>query len=72
MTDFSYQIHDLKQITIVQSQVACFYAELEGMKVKNEEYKLLYGKPLFTQEDFEKLSTQYGINYNQVITKLMN
>lgn len=61
----------LQRVAFIQTQCCCMNAELEAMKLANEQDKE-YGRPLTYQvHDFLRLPDNYGLGHNTVISYLM-
>ena len=55
------------KIVYINSQIACFVAEIEGMKAENAERALAGFSPAYTHKEFVELPAQYGLSHNQVV-----
>jgi hypothetical protein len=59
-----------KNLTYINSQVACALIELEAMKAANAERARKHEAPAYTEENFMTLQTHYGLTHNQVLTNM--
>ena len=67
----SNDVEILKNITYIQSQIACFNGELEAMKAANVHADQLdHIERSHSPEDFRDLAGRYGIEINQVCETL--
>ena len=70
MSDFSYQIADLREIAYTFSQTVCALARIEAMKALNAE-RAHRGEVLaYDEAAFEAVPVDFSITHNQVLMRM--
>ena len=69
MSDFSYEIGDLKQIAYTFAQTVCALARIEGMKAANADRANRGELMAYGDADFASVPEEEGITHNQVLAR---